>query len=95
MLAVNSYEAMLQMPKPPPPKSHPFSNSEFVAFRKRPVLPRLVVSSRLGMSISTTNANTIHKWSILDGSKTNLMCNSDGIARVHGMNNVQAEELVE
>ena len=22
-------------------------------------------------------------------------CNSDGIARVHGMNNVQAEELVE
>lgn len=28
-------------------------------------------------------------------TETDLMCNSDGIARVHGMNNVQAEELVE
>lgn len=53
MLPVNKFEAMRQTPKPLLPKSHQSLNSESEVFKKKPVLPKLAVFSRLGMSIAT------------------------------------------
>ena len=60
--------------------------------KRKPVSPRLDVSSQLGTSYSFSGPYAeIH----FEEVKANGTQFSDGIARVHGMNNVQAEELVE
>lgn len=59
--------------------------------RRKPALLRPVVSSRSGMCSCGEKFHWLCPLSQLFW----LTCDSDGIARVHGMNNVQAEELVE
>jgi hypothetical protein len=78
---------------PPPTKLHQlrsprYSSREFVVCKRKPVSPRLVVSCPLGTSQQFSTA-------LIYNNKSLILINSDGIARVHGMNNVQAEELVE
>lgn len=71
--------------------------------RRRLVSPRLVVSFPSGKSdcwpprpLSRLNGWTLAFLSMpLDDDDADLPVDSDGIARVHGMHNVQAEELVE
>lgn len=62
------------------------SNRESVACRRMQVSPKLAESSLLGM---VDRKNDGRGYSITDNGI------SDGIARVYGMSNVQAEELVE
>ena len=45
--------------------------------------------------LSGKTFTTITAAFFLGAPTDELLCYSDGIARVHGMNNVQAEELVE
>lgn len=66
-----------------------------------PVLPRLVVFSLLGTFLSTSFRFSDQDFYMTGEGIGNIDCvligvlHSDGIARVHGMSNVQAEELVE
>lgn len=78
---------MLRMPKPPQPRFPQFSSSASAVSKRRPLSQRLVVFSLSGTSVE--NENPEFKDNGTD------MWNRDGIARVHGMSNVQAEELVE
>ena len=78
--------AMPPMPKQHRLRSPPSSSRESVVCKKRLVSPRLAECSQSGTRWSH-NTNITH-WEANESE-------SDGIARVHGMNNVQAEELVE
>lgn len=60
-----------------------------MAYRRRLDLLRQDVCSRLGM-LAAKQGQALEEKDIADE-----WVPSDGIARVHGMNNVQAEELVE
>jgi len=79
-----------------PLRSHLSSSNVFAVSLRRPVSPRLDVSCPLGtfdliFHIASREALTVSYVPII---RTNTSL-SDGIARVHGMSNVQAEELVE
>lgn len=82
-----SLAAMPPTLRPLPPRSPPSSSSAFAVSRRSPVSPRPAVSSPSGME----ETKSMDKYRT-PGTDWNP---SDGIARVHGMNNVQAEELVE
>jgi hypothetical protein len=77
--------AMPPMRRPHLPRSPPSSSSESVVSRRRALSPRLAASFPSG---------TRHLDEVERGPQTYNVI-SDGIARVHGMANVQAEELVE
>lgn len=90
----------LQMQRLHLPKFHLFSSKEFEEYKKKPVSPKPDVFSPSGMSQFYRNALStsiraieyrygIGIWWLM------FLPYSDGIARVHGMSNVQAEELVE
>lgn len=95
----NMFEHTLPMRKPRLPKSLRSLNSAFVVCKKKLVLQKLDESCPSG---------TFHDWKVLKERLNRwhvetlhrvvadvFLQNSDGIARVHGLNNVQAEELVE
>jgi hypothetical protein len=93
----NKSELTLQMPKPPQPKFPRSLSRELGVCKRKQVLQRLGVFSQSG--VLTTWA-TVRSWNALNALTRRtftLTSNffSDGIARVHGMSNVQAEELVE
>jgi len=68
----------------------PSLSSASVVFRRKLLSPRLVAFFPLGTNIR----NQKEKWR-QNGRLADFSVHSDGIARVHGMSNVQAEELVE
>ena len=92
---------MLQKPKHRPPRFLPSLSSGFVVFTRRLVWLKLVVSSLLGTAFTCTNIPPEFtpclsgRREILEVVNWQIAFYSDGIARVHGMSNVQAEELVE
>lgn len=74
-------------PRHSPPRSPPSLSRRFVACKKTLVLPRLAEFLQSGKK---DRDGMEDKWN----TNTNAL-QSDGIARVYGMRNVQAEELVE
>lgn len=78
----------LLMRKLPQRKYHPSWSRGFVAFKRKLAWQRQDVCYPLGAWTSWLGPGQLTRLAV-------LMQSSDGIARVHGMNNVQAEELVE
>jgi hypothetical protein len=77
--------AMPPMRRPHPPRSPPSSSSESAVSKRRAPSPRLAAFSPSGTRQIDKVKRGPHTYNVI----------SDGIARVHGMANVQAEELVE
>jgi len=73
---------------------HPLRFPRFLS-RGSEVCRRRLVSPRLAAFCPSGMLNPLQKLQLFEkGVKLTAGC-SDGIARVHGMSNVQAEELVE
>lgn len=91
-----STAAMLLMPRQLPLRFLPSWSSAFVASPRRRPSPRPVAFSLLGMNaLQKTIKLAANDLEANEEIKITDRYTSDGIARVHGMSNVQAEELVE
>lgn len=99
-------DSMPPTPSPHRLRSRPSSSSASVASRRSPVSPRRAVFSPSGMWSSKFEIRSLlarntrldscdQRDKIERGAKADVGISSDGIARVHGLANVQCEELVE